>query len=148
VRIEAGGIAGAEKLSAALRRLGVRIVDDGSAGLIVVLASDYLDQRLAQLNRQWLAEKQDWLPVQLRNFSAGRASLSSAKAPAGLPRRSHGIAPADQGVPGAQLLKQAQCVAAAPLPRPRSGTAHRRSRRSRSPRRSPAVLPRTCRTTS
>jgi ribosomal protein S12 methylthiotransferase accessory factor len=64
VRVESCGLAGANELIAALREFGVRVVDR-SADLIIVLANDYLDERLAEMNRQWLAEKQDWLPVQL-----------------------------------------------------------------------------------
>lgn len=63
VRIESLGVAGEGELEAALRALGVRIVD-GSADLTVVLIGDYLDGRLAELNMRQLARRQDWLPVQ------------------------------------------------------------------------------------
>ena len=55
--------AGASDLDAALRELGVRVVDR-SADLTVVLVDDYLDSKLAEFNREQLARKQDWLLAQ------------------------------------------------------------------------------------
>jgi oxazoline/thiazoline synthase len=63
VRIEPFAAAGASELDAALREFGVRIADQ-SPGLTVVLVDDYLDSRLADFNRERLAQKQDWLLVQ------------------------------------------------------------------------------------
>ena len=63
VQIESMGAAGQSELDAALRKFGVRIVDR-SADLTVVLVDDYLDGRLAEFNRQRLAQRQDWLLVQ------------------------------------------------------------------------------------
>jgi oxazoline/thiazoline synthase len=63
VRIQSVGAAGEAELAAALRELGVRVVD-GAADLTVVLVGDYLDGRLAAFNGEQLAQKQDWLLVQ------------------------------------------------------------------------------------
>ncbi len=63
VQIELMGAAGGKDLHAALRKFGVRVVDH-PADLTVVLVEDYLDDRLAEFNRQRLAQRQDWLPVQ------------------------------------------------------------------------------------
>ena len=63
VRIEPFAAAGASELAAALREFGVRVADQ-SPGLTVVLVDDYLDGRLADFNRERLAQKQDWLLVQ------------------------------------------------------------------------------------
>jgi hypothetical protein len=54
---------GASELDATLREFGVRVVDH-SADLTVVLVDDYLDGRLADFNRDRLAQKQEWLLVQ------------------------------------------------------------------------------------
>ncbi len=64
VRIQSLGAAGESELDAALRDLGVRVVDR-AADLVVVLANDYLEAALAELNANFLAKKQDWLLVQL-----------------------------------------------------------------------------------
>jgi ribosomal protein S12 methylthiotransferase accessory factor len=56
-------VQGAKQLAAALGKLGVRIVAR-AADLTVVLVSDYLDQRLAELNRQNVSERTPWLLVQ------------------------------------------------------------------------------------
>jgi bacteriocin biosynthesis cyclodehydratase domain-containing protein len=63
VRIEPFAAAGASELDAALHELGVRVAAQ-SPGLTVVLVDDYLDSRLADFNRERLAQKQDWLLVQ------------------------------------------------------------------------------------
>jgi oxazoline/thiazoline synthase len=63
VRIEPFAAAGARELDAALHEFGVRVADQ-SPGLTVVLVDDYLDSRLADFNRERLAQKQDWLLVQ------------------------------------------------------------------------------------
>ena len=64
VRVESLGVDGTEELTAALRVLGVRVVDKGADDLTVVLVGDYLDERLAAFNQRRLEEKKDWLPVQ------------------------------------------------------------------------------------
>jgi ribosomal protein S12 methylthiotransferase accessory factor len=46
-----------------LREFGVRVVDH-SAELTVVLVDDYLDRKLADFNRERLAQKQEWLLAQ------------------------------------------------------------------------------------
>lgn len=62
VRIEALDVAGGP-LEAALRELGVRVVKR-SADLTVTLVNDYLDERLAEINRRYLAEGRAWLLAQ------------------------------------------------------------------------------------
>src|ERR1700722_2407403 len=51
VRIQAIDVKGANELGVALGRLGVRVVK-GAADLTVTLVNDYLDARLAELNRK------------------------------------------------------------------------------------------------
>jgi bacteriocin biosynthesis cyclodehydratase domain-containing protein len=63
VRIQSIDVQGAKQLAAALRGLGVRVVQR-SPDLTVTLVSDYLDARLAELNRQHLADRTPWLLVQ------------------------------------------------------------------------------------
>ena len=63
VQIESMGAAGAKELDTALRKFGVRVVDH-SGNLTIVLVDDYLDGQLAEVNRQRLTQKQDWLLVQ------------------------------------------------------------------------------------
>jgi oxazoline/thiazoline synthase len=63
VRILSMGAAGENELDAALRQFGVRLVDQ-AADLTVVLVDDYLDGKLAEFNRERLAQRQDWLLVQ------------------------------------------------------------------------------------
>jgi ribosomal protein S12 methylthiotransferase accessory factor len=63
VRIQSIDVQGAKELAAALGRLGVRIVQR-SPDLTVALASDYLDTRLADLNRKHLSDRTPWLLVQ------------------------------------------------------------------------------------
>jgi ribosomal protein S12 methylthiotransferase accessory factor len=63
VRVEPLGGAGASELHAALKELGVRIVNR-TADLLVVPVSDYLDARLAKFNAQQLKQGQSWLLVQ------------------------------------------------------------------------------------
>jgi bacteriocin biosynthesis cyclodehydratase domain-containing protein len=63
VRIRAIDVHGAKELAAALSRLGVRVVQR-SPDLTVALVSDYLEGRLAALNRQHLADRTPWLLVQ------------------------------------------------------------------------------------
>jgi len=63
VRIQAIDVDGAQELGAALRGLGARVVK-GAADLTVVLVNDYLDARLADLNRQHLQDRMPWVLVQ------------------------------------------------------------------------------------
>lgn len=63
VRIRSLDVEGATELGAGLRRLGVRIVNR-SAELTLTLVGDYLDRRLAELNRQHLSDRTPWLLVQ------------------------------------------------------------------------------------
>jgi oxazoline/thiazoline synthase len=63
VRIEAVDVKGATELAAALKKLGVRVVK-GAADLTVTLVNDYLDARLAALNRKHLSDGSAWLLVQ------------------------------------------------------------------------------------
>jgi bacteriocin biosynthesis cyclodehydratase domain-containing protein len=63
VRVEALDVDGAKELTAALKNLGVRIVDR-SPDLTVTLANDYLEPRLAELNKQRVKAKAPWLLVQ------------------------------------------------------------------------------------
>src|SRR5437660_547675 len=63
VRIDSLDVEGAKGLDAALRGLGVRLVK-GAADLTVTLVNDYLDARLAELNRQHLADRTAWVLVQ------------------------------------------------------------------------------------
>jgi bacteriocin biosynthesis cyclodehydratase domain-containing protein len=62
VRVEAIDVQGAAELGAALSKLGVRIVDR-SPDLTVTLVNDYLERRLAELNRQRVADQTPWLVV-------------------------------------------------------------------------------------
>jgi ribosomal protein S12 methylthiotransferase accessory factor len=63
VRIQAIDVEGATDLGDALTGLGVRVVKR-SADLTVTLVSDYLDGRLAELNRQHLSDRTPWLLAQ------------------------------------------------------------------------------------
>src|SRR5262249_22064583 len=63
VRIEAIDVKGARELGAALGKVGVRIVK-GAADLTVTLVNDYLERRLADLNRRRVAGRAPWLLVQ------------------------------------------------------------------------------------
>jgi bacteriocin biosynthesis cyclodehydratase domain-containing protein len=63
VRVEAIDVQGAAEFGAALSKLGVRVVDR-SPDLTVTLANDYLERRLAELNRQRVSDRTPWLLVQ------------------------------------------------------------------------------------
>ena len=63
VRIQSIDVQGAAELPAALRELGVRVLKR-SADLTITLVSDYLEGRLADLNRQHLSDRTPWLLVQ------------------------------------------------------------------------------------
>jgi oxazoline/thiazoline synthase len=63
VRVQSVDAKGAKQLGAALRKLGVRVVDR-SADLTVVLVNDYLEGQLEPLNRHHLSDRTPWLLVQ------------------------------------------------------------------------------------
>jgi oxazoline/thiazoline synthase len=63
VRVHSIDVKGAKELSAALSRLGVRVVK-GSADLTVTLVNDYFEKQLAELNRRHLLDRTAWLLVQ------------------------------------------------------------------------------------
>jgi oxazoline/thiazoline synthase len=63
VRVEAIDVKGAAELTAALGKLGVRVVTR-SPDLTITLVNDYLEQQLAELNRDRVAAKTPWLLVQ------------------------------------------------------------------------------------
>jgi ribosomal protein S12 methylthiotransferase accessory factor len=63
VRLQAIEVQGATQLATALNELGVRVVKR-SADLTVTLVSDYLEERLDELNRQHLTSHTPWLLVQ------------------------------------------------------------------------------------
>ena len=63
VRIESIDVQGAAEFSTALSELGVRVVKR-SPDLTVTLVNDYLERRLAELNRQRASDQTPWLLVQ------------------------------------------------------------------------------------
>jgi oxazoline/thiazoline synthase len=63
VRIQSIDVQGAKELGTALGALGVRMVK-GAAELTVTLVNDYLEGRLAELNREHLSDGTPWLLVQ------------------------------------------------------------------------------------
>ena len=63
VALQAIDVAGATELGTALSELGVRLVKR-SPDLTVTLVSDYLERRLAELNRQHVSDHSRWLLVQ------------------------------------------------------------------------------------
>jgi ribosomal protein S12 methylthiotransferase accessory factor len=63
VRVQSIDVKGATQLSAALTKLGVRVVKR-SADLTIMLVSDYLERELAELNQQHLSDGTRWLLVQ------------------------------------------------------------------------------------
>jgi ribosomal protein S12 methylthiotransferase accessory factor len=63
VRVESIDVAGAKELAAALRGLGVHVVDR-SPDLTITLVNDYLERQLAELNQTRVSQKTPWLLVQ------------------------------------------------------------------------------------
>jgi oxazoline/thiazoline synthase len=63
VRVEAIDVKGAAELTAALGKLGVRVVNR-SPDLTVTLVNDYLERQLAELNRARVADNTPWLLAQ------------------------------------------------------------------------------------
>ncbi len=99
MRIESIDVQGAAELGAALGELGVRVVKR-SPDLTVTLVNDYLERRLAELNRQRVSDRTPWLLVQPSGafplvgpvFSPGNERLLD------LPVRSHDTKSGGQGV--------------------------------------------------
>ena len=63
VRVESIDVDGAAEFAAALSGFGVRVTKR-AADMTVTLANDYLDRRLAELNKQRVADRTPWLLVQ------------------------------------------------------------------------------------
>src|SRR6201991_5126592 len=63
VQVESIDVKGARALSAALSKLGVQIAKR-SPKLTITLVNDYLDRRLAEVNRERVADETPWLLVQ------------------------------------------------------------------------------------
>ena len=63
VSVRSINVKGANSLAAALRKLGVRVVN-GAADLTVTLVNDYFEGQLENLNRKHLSEGSAWLLVQ------------------------------------------------------------------------------------
>ena len=63
VRVQVDRCQGRNGIGAALSKLGVRVVNR-SADLTVTLVNDYLEEQLAELNRQHLSDRTPWLLVQ------------------------------------------------------------------------------------
>src|SRR5579863_2572209 len=65
VRVEAVDVQGAKEFTKALAELGVRVViGRGAADLTITLANDYLEPRLAELNKQHVSDGTPWLLAQ------------------------------------------------------------------------------------
>jgi len=115
VRIQSIDVQGATKLGAALSGLGVRVVKR-SPDLTVTLVNDYLEARLAELNRQHLSDHTRWLLVQPSGifplvgpvFSPGKSACWTCLADRMIRNRE---------VKGLLDRGQARCVAVSPLAR-------------------------------
>ena len=146
VRIQSIDVQGATELGAALSGLGVRVVKR-SADLTVTLVSDYLEGRLAELNRQHLSDHTPWLLVQPSGifplvgpvFRPGKSACWTCLAER-MKRNREVKAFLDR--------RQARCVAVSPLARTRSDRAPSNLRPSRSRKRSPPTFARNCAITS
>ncbi|HSY55205.1 MAG TPA: TOMM precursor leader peptide-binding protein [Bradyrhizobium sp.] len=64
VRVEAIDVQGAKEFTKALTDFGVRVVAGRAADLTITLTSDYLEGRLAELNKQRVSDGTRWLLVQ------------------------------------------------------------------------------------
>jgi bacteriocin biosynthesis cyclodehydratase domain-containing protein len=122
VRIQSLDVQGATELAAALKALGVRVVkgQKGEAELTVTLVSDYLEGRLAELNRQHLSDRTPWLLVQSSGifplvgpvFSPGKSACWACLAERMVRNREV------KGFLDRRLAhKQVECAAASPLAR-------------------------------
>jgi len=115
VRIQSIEVQGAMELEAALSGLGVRVLKR-SADLTVTLVSDYLEGRLAELNRQHLSDHTPWMLVQPSGifplvgpvFSPGKSACWTCLAER-MKRNREVKAFLDR--------RQARCVAVSPLAR-------------------------------
>jgi ribosomal protein S12 methylthiotransferase accessory factor len=115
VRIQSIDVQGATELGAALSRLGIRVVQR-SPDLTVTLVSDYLEGRLAELNRQHLSDRTPWLLVQPSGifplvgpvFSPGQSACWTCLADR--MRR-------NREIKGLLDRRQARCIAVSPLAR-------------------------------
>ncbi|MGA8691789.1 MAG: TOMM precursor leader peptide-binding protein, partial [Methyloceanibacter sp.] len=115
VRIQSIDVQGATELGAALSGLGARVVKR-PADLTVTLVNDYLEGRLAELNRQHLSEHTPWLLVQPSGifplvgpvFSPGKSACWTCLAER-MKRNREVKALLDR--------RQARCVAVSPLAR-------------------------------
>ena len=147
VRIQSIDVQGATELGAALSGLGVRVVKR-SPDLTVTLVSDYLEGRLAELNRQHLSDHTPWLLVQPSGifplvgpvFSPGQERLLD------LSCRSHETEPRGQGASRPQTGALRRRFAARPAHA--SDRAPSSLRPSRSRKRSPPTFARNCAITS
>jgi ribosomal protein S12 methylthiotransferase accessory factor len=63
VRVQSIDVQGAAELATALAALGVRVVKS-SPDLTITLVNDYLERKLAELNRERVSDKTPWLLVQ------------------------------------------------------------------------------------
>ena len=138
VRIQSIDVKGASELAAALKKLGVRVVA-GKADLTVAVVNDYLEPRLAELNKKQLSDKTPWLLVQPSGifplvgpvFTPGESACWACLADRMTRNRE---------VKSLLDRKQARRVAASPLAKETLGPQrNRRLPPSRSPRRSPPV---------
>ena len=148
VRIQSIDVQGATELGAALKALGVRVVKR-AADLTVTLVNDYLEGRLAELNRQHLSDRTPWLLVQPSGIFPLVGPVFS---PGGqerlldLSRRSDETQPRDQGAsstadrPAASRLRRSPATC--------SDRAPSSLRPSRSRKRSPPTFAPTCAITS
>jgi oxazoline/thiazoline synthase len=64
VRVEAIDVAGGKEFAKALTDAGARVVSGRAADLTVTLANDYLERRLAELNKQRVSDGTRWLLAQ------------------------------------------------------------------------------------
>ena len=139
VRIQSIDVQGAKELGAALGELGVRVVKR-SADLTVTLVNDYLEGRLAELNRQHLSDHTPWLLVQPSGifplvgpvFTPGQERLLDVSC------RPDETEPRGQGAPRPPTGAPRRSFAARPAAR--SDRAPSSSRPSRSPKRSPPTF--------
>jgi ribosomal protein S12 methylthiotransferase accessory factor len=115
VRIQSTDVPGETELGAALRELGVRVVERSPA-LTITMVNDYLETRLADLNQQHLSKRTLWLLVQPSGvfplvgpvFSPGKSACWTCLADR-MKRNREVRALLDRG--------DARCVAVSPLAR-------------------------------
>ena len=117
VRIQSIDVQGAMELSAALSGLDVRVVKR-PADLTVTLVSDYLEGRLAELNRQHLSETNAMdARSAIRYISLGRTIVQPRQERLlDLSRRPDQAEPRDQGVPRPQTGSLHLAVSSPPRP--------------------------------